>query len=105
MLAAHVALQTADSAVTSLTPRRMTDSRGKALLNLGSDLTLRGQYVNFFGSVRFGRILEDLDTFAGVKLTFYAATQNNVNGIYRIQNYSRYFTYGWCFLSLAKLWS
>ena len=34
-------------------------------LPLVSDPALKDQYTNFRGGVRFGRILEDIDSFAG----------------------------------------
>ena len=34
-------------------------------LPLASDPALKDQYTNFRGGVRFGRILEDIDSFAG----------------------------------------
>ncbi len=45
--------------------RRMQDSYREAHIPLGQDPALRGMYINFWNSVRFGRIMEDLDTMAG----------------------------------------
>ena len=35
------------------------------IVYVASDVKLRERYVNFENKVRFGRILEDLDTMAG----------------------------------------
>ncbi|XP_038613104.1 acyl-coenzyme A thioesterase 9, mitochondrial isoform X2 [Tachyglossus aculeatus] len=45
-----------------LPPRRMKDSFIEVLLPLGSQPQLREKYLNFHNTVRFGRILEDLDS-------------------------------------------
>uniref|UniRef100_A0A8C7NCD5 Acyl-CoA thioesterase 9 n=1 Tax=Oncorhynchus kisutch TaxID=8019 RepID=A0A8C7NCD5_ONCKI len=42
--------------------RRMKDSYIEAHLPLGTDPTLREKYLNYLKGVRFGRILEDLDS-------------------------------------------
>ncbi|XP_055354073.1 acyl-coenzyme A thioesterase 9, mitochondrial-like [Paramacrobiotus metropolitanus] len=47
-----------------LPPRRLFDSYDEAVIPLGRDLEVREQYHNAFHRVRFGRLLEDLDTFA-----------------------------------------
>ena len=52
-----------------LVPRRMTDSFDQAIIPLGSDAKLRDRYTTFFGGVRVGRLLEDMDIFA-VHLVF-----------------------------------
>lgn len=52
-----------------LAPRRMTDSFDQAIIPLGSDTKLRDRYTTFFGGVRVGRLLEDMDIFA-VHLVF-----------------------------------
>ena len=39
------------------------------MIPLGSDLKLRDRYLTHFGSVRVGRLLEDMDVFA-VHLVF-----------------------------------
>ena len=44
--------------------RKMSDSFDHALIPLGSDLTLRDKYINPYGGVRMGRLLEDMDVFA-----------------------------------------
>ncbi|XP_030058109.1 acyl-coenzyme A thioesterase 9, mitochondrial isoform X1 [Microcaecilia unicolor] len=45
-----------------LPPRRMKDSYIEVVLPLGSQPELREKYLNVHNSVRFGRILEDLDS-------------------------------------------
>ncbi|XP_075445487.1 acyl-coenzyme A thioesterase 9, mitochondrial isoform X1 [Ascaphus truei] len=45
-----------------LPPRRMKDSYIEVMLPLGSQPELREKYLNVFNNVRFGRILEDLDS-------------------------------------------
>ncbi|XP_025005410.2 acyl-coenzyme A thioesterase 9, mitochondrial isoform X5 [Gallus gallus] len=45
-----------------LPPRRMKDSYLEVLLPLGSQPEIREKYLNVHNSVRFGRILEDLDS-------------------------------------------
>ncbi|XP_032828007.1 acyl-coenzyme A thioesterase 9, mitochondrial [Petromyzon marinus] len=47
-----------------LEPRSMKDSYQEVLLPLGSEIRLHEKYLNFHKGVRFGRILEDLDTFS-----------------------------------------
>lgn len=51
----------------SLLKHRMNDSYAEALIPLGDCPQLRNRYVNFQKAVRFGRLLEDLDTMAGLK--------------------------------------
>ena len=50
---------------SDLPTRRMLDSYREACIPLGRDPTLRLKYVNAYHHVRFGRIMEDLDTMAG----------------------------------------
>ncbi|NXC29518.1 ACOT9 thioesterase, partial [Campylorhamphus procurvoides] len=45
-----------------LPPRRMKDSYLEVILPLGSQPEIREKYLNVHNSVRFGRILEDLDS-------------------------------------------
>ncbi|XP_073213498.1 acyl-coenzyme A thioesterase 9, mitochondrial isoform X2 [Lepidochelys kempii] len=45
-----------------LPPRKMNDSYIEVILPLGSQPELREKYLNVHNSVRFGRILEDLDS-------------------------------------------
>ncbi|KAL4220302.1 Acyl-coenzyme A thioesterase 9 [Mactra antiquata] len=44
--------------------KKMSDSFRKAIIPLGSKPGLKEKYINYYGGIRFGRILEDLDTFA-----------------------------------------
>lgn len=50
--------------VDELPPRSMADSFTSALIPLSQDLTIRDKYVTFLGSVRLGRLMEDMDMFA-----------------------------------------
>ena len=55
-------------AVTSqaeLKAERMSESYAEAVIPLGERPELRNKYSNFQKGVRFGRLLEDLDTMAG----------------------------------------
>lgn len=45
--------------------RTMSDSYNEAIIPIGADEILREKYINFYGGIRFGRIMEDLDTFGG----------------------------------------
>lgn len=47
-----------------LPTRTMSASFRKARIPVGSDPRLKDKYTNIYGGIRFGRILEDLDTFA-----------------------------------------
>lgn len=47
-----------------LPARSMQDSFTSAIIPIGSDLTLRDKYVGFLATVRFGRLMEDMDMFA-----------------------------------------
>ena len=47
-----------------LPPRNMQDSFTSEIIPIGSDLALRDKYVGFLSSVRFGRLMEDMDMFA-----------------------------------------
>ena len=49
-----------------LPSRSMEDSFLWARIPLGTDIKLREKYVNFHNHVRFGRLLEDLDTMSGI---------------------------------------
>ena len=51
-----------------LPSRSMEDSFLWARIPLGTDIKLREKYVNFHNHVRFGRLLEDLDTMSGILL-------------------------------------
>ena len=50
---------------TELPSRRMQESFRWAVIPLGTNTKLREKYINFHNQVRFGRILEDLDSMAG----------------------------------------
>ncbi|XP_050394841.1 acyl-coenzyme A thioesterase 9, mitochondrial [Patella vulgata] len=46
--------------------RSIKDSYREVVIPLGSDPALQSKYTNFYKGIRFGRIMEDLDTFAGL---------------------------------------
>lgn len=48
-----------------LPARSMQDSFTSAIIPLSSDYELRDKYVTFLGSCRLGRLMEDMDLFAG----------------------------------------
>lgn len=50
--------------VADLPPRSMQDSFTSAIIPLSSDMAIRDKYVTFLGSVRLGRLMEDMDSFA-----------------------------------------
>lgn len=50
--------------IDELPSRSMQDSFTSAVIPLGSDLTIRDKYITFLGSVRLGRLMEDMDMFA-----------------------------------------
>ncbi|XP_060582769.1 acyl-coenzyme A thioesterase 9, mitochondrial-like isoform X2 [Ruditapes philippinarum] len=52
------------SSQDELPVRSMSDSFRKAIIPLGSNPRLKEKYTNYYNGIRFGRILEDLDTFA-----------------------------------------
>ena len=43
----------------------MKDSYQEAVIPLADDPRIQEKYLNFYNTVRIGKILEDLDTFAG----------------------------------------
>ena len=49
----------------SLSPRKTSDSAIKMIMPFSKDLELRERYINFFGALRLGKLLEDLDLIAG----------------------------------------
>lgn len=53
------------SSQTELPPRSMQDSFIAALIPLSTDKELQDKYITFLGHVRVGRLLEDMDLFAG----------------------------------------
>ena len=44
----------------------MKQSVRKAIITIGSDLNVRDKYLTFFKTVRIGKLLEDMDSLAGV---------------------------------------
>lgn len=48
-----------------LPTRTMQDSFTSAILPLSTDKVLQDKYVTFLGNVRLGRLMEDMDLFAG----------------------------------------
>lgn len=48
-----------------LEARNMRDSFCEGYVRLGSDLKVRTKFMNIFGGVRFGRLLESMDVMAG----------------------------------------
>lgn len=51
---------------SELPSRSMQDSFTSAVIPLSSDTTLQDKYVTFLGHVRLGRLMEDMDLFAGI---------------------------------------
>lgn len=51
--------------VSALPPRSMQDSFTSAIIPLTTDKILKDKYVGFMGNVRVGRLMEDMDMFAG----------------------------------------
>lgn len=43
----------------------MQDSFTSAIIPLGTDTAMQDKYVTFLGNVRLGRLMEDMDLFAG----------------------------------------
>lgn len=58
-------LQYLPTSQSELPPRAMNDSFTSALIPLSTDLELQDKYITFLGHVRIGRLLEDMDIFAG----------------------------------------
>lgn len=54
------------SSQEELPVRQMQDSYREVIIPLGQDDLVREKYISFMKGLRFGRILEDLDTFAGL---------------------------------------
>lgn len=50
--------------IDELPSRSMQDSFTSAVIPLSSDLIIRDKYITFLGSVRLGRLMEDMDMFA-----------------------------------------
>lgn len=57
-------LQYEPRSINELPPRTMQDSFTSALIPLSSDEDIQDKYVTFLGSVRLGRLMEDMDMFA-----------------------------------------
>lgn len=50
---------------SALPTRRLRDSYDEAIIPFKEDLVVREEYYNAYKRIRFGKLLEDLDTFAG----------------------------------------
>lgn len=57
-------LQYEPKSINELPPRSMQDSFTSAVIPLSTDTKLQDKYVTFLGSVRLGRLMEDMDLFA-----------------------------------------
>lgn len=57
-------LQYEPKLIDELPARSMQDSFTSAIIPLSSDHILQDKYVTFLGSVRLGRLMEDMDLFA-----------------------------------------
>eukprot|EP00794_Sanderia_malayensis_P005277 gene5277-5944_t len=49
-----------------LMPRSMKDSLREVIIPLGDDQVVRDKYLTFYKTVRIGKLLEDMDTLAGL---------------------------------------
>lgn len=49
-----------------LVPRSMKDSFTTAIIPLSTNSKVRQKYITFLNSIRFGRLMEDMDLFAGI---------------------------------------
>lgn len=58
-------LQYEPTSIDRLPPRSMQDSFTSAIIPLAKDPRLQDKYVTFLGRVRLGRLMEDMDLFAG----------------------------------------
>nr|KAG5696717.1 hypothetical protein BaRGS_028837 [Batillaria attramentaria] len=58
--------------------RRMQDSYQEVIIPLGQDYQVREKYITFMKGLRFGRIMEDLDTFAGNKVSRLEESQKSL---------------------------
>lgn len=68
---------------SELQGRRMMDSYREAYIPLGTSARLREKYINFWNGVRFGRIMEDLDTMAGESKDNLLMTQDHLLSVKR----------------------
>jgi len=66
-----------------LPTRSMQDSFTSAIIPLSTDLVLQDKYVTFLGHVRLGRLMEDMDLFAG-NLSFISGLNIFIFIIYKI---------------------
>lgn len=57
-------LQYEPKSMSDLPARSMQESFTSALIPLSSEPAIRDKYVTFLGSVRLGRLMEDMDMFA-----------------------------------------
>lgn len=57
-------MQYEPKSIEDLPPRSMQDSFTSAIIPLSCDLAIRDKYITFLGSVRLGRLMEDMDMFA-----------------------------------------
>lgn len=57
-------MQYEPKSIEDLPPRSMQDSFTSAIIPLSTDLSIRDKYITFLGSVRLGRLMEDMDLFA-----------------------------------------
>ncbi|XP_070499028.1 acyl-coenzyme A thioesterase 9, mitochondrial-like [Chironomus tepperi] len=57
-------VQYTPKSIDELPPRSMQDSFTSAIIPLSTDVKLREKYVGFLGSLRVGRLMEDMDLFA-----------------------------------------
>jgi len=71
--------------VDELPPRRMKDSFVSAIIPLKNKLDIRERYVTVEGHVRIGRVIEDMDVFAGYTIHhYYRPTDVKIIFIYSI---------------------
>ena len=54
-----------DMSAIEITTKRPSDSSYEKVFSFANDLALRAEYVNYFGDLRFGKLLEELDMTAG----------------------------------------
>uniref|UniRef100_A0A3Q3WS51 HotDog ACOT-type domain-containing protein n=1 Tax=Mola mola TaxID=94237 RepID=A0A3Q3WS51_MOLML len=67
---------------SDLPAKTMKDSYLEVHLPLGSDPQLREKYLTYYNTVRFGRILEDLDSLADIFMLFPYCTDMRHHIIY-----------------------
>ena len=61
---AHL-LQYLPQSQKELPVRRMKESFDSAIIPLSTNLELQEKYITFLGHIRLGRLMEDMDCFAG----------------------------------------